>query len=60
MVSEKTDPFSITFKNTASVEDIIIVLNSLGMVTENLELVNAIKDNDNIILKEIKSNEQTK
>lgn len=50
-----TDPqqFLINFKETADVKDIILVLNSLSMVTHNADLIGKLKSSDNIILKEI-------
>jgi hypothetical protein len=52
--------YLINFKETAEVKDIVLVLNSLSMGTRNVELVDKLKDNNNIILKEINGKEKEK
>ena len=45
--------FLINFKDTADVKDIVLVLNSLSMVTHNHALISKLKENKNIVLKEL-------
>ena len=57
-MTTKVNPMSIGFKNTASAEDIIAVLNSLSMATSDPTTIANLRKHENIILTEITGDEQ--
>ena len=50
--------FLINFKETANIKDVVLVLNSLSMVTQNTEFIEKLEKNDSIILREINAGEK--
>ena len=48
---------SISFKETATIKEVILVLNALDLYTDESGLIENLRNNDNVILKEINDKE---